>query len=88
MTMITTVTSKGQVTIPKSIRDQLNIAPFDQLIFSFKKNKLEATKIKKRSLMDAYGMLRNTGLKVTKADMKRAVAEGIVEKFKRNSKNE
>jgi AbrB family looped-hinge helix DNA binding protein len=35
VTRITTVTSKGQVTIPKEIRDQLGLKPSDKVMFSF-----------------------------------------------------
>jgi AbrB family looped-hinge helix DNA binding protein len=31
MSKITTMTSKGQVTIPKNVRDQLGLQPFDKI---------------------------------------------------------
>jgi antitoxin PrlF len=34
MGQITTLTSKGQVTIPKSIRDQLRLKPHDKIAFA------------------------------------------------------
>lgn len=34
MQLITTVTPKGQVSIPKQIRDQFGIRPFSKMIFS------------------------------------------------------
>jgi AbrB family looped-hinge helix DNA binding protein len=33
MARITTLTSKGQVTIPKEIRDELGLKPFDKIEF-------------------------------------------------------
>lgn len=34
MTRVTTITSKGQVTIPKEIRDELGLKPRDKIRFS------------------------------------------------------
>ena len=34
MAQVTTLTSKGQVTIPKEIRDQLGLKPSDKIMFS------------------------------------------------------
>jgi antitoxin PrlF len=34
MARITTLTSKGQVTIPKEIRDELGLKPSDKIMFS------------------------------------------------------
>jgi antitoxin PrlF len=34
MAWITTLTSKGQVTIPKEIRDELGLKPSDKIVFS------------------------------------------------------
>ena len=34
MARITTLTSKGQVTIPKEIRDELGLKPSDKILFS------------------------------------------------------
>ncbi len=49
-----TITSKGQTTIPKAVRDRLNLKPGDQLEFVFDEN----------------GALRVVPLNVSLADLK------------------
>jgi antitoxin PrlF len=38
--MTSKVTSKGQVTIPKKIRDQLHVAPGDTLVYEIEGNRV------------------------------------------------
>ncbi|MFZ4802851.1 MAG: AbrB/MazE/SpoVT family DNA-binding domain-containing protein, partial [Chlorobium sp.] len=52
---ITTMTSKGQVTIPKEIRDLLELHSGDRLEFTFEKGgRLVVTPVKK-NVDDLYG---------------------------------
>jgi antitoxin PrlF len=53
----TTLTSKGQTTIPKEIRDSLGLQPFDKLHFSLLSDGTVIMRAKKKSIKSVYGML-------------------------------
>lgn len=56
----TTVTQKGQVTIPAPIRKALGLKKGDQVRFSLSKNKEATLKVaKKTSIMDLFGSLKS-----------------------------
>jgi AbrB family looped-hinge helix DNA binding protein len=53
------VSEKGQVTIPKSLRDQLGIRPGETLDFQEEHGRLVATKVAGRDPVDTvYGVLK------------------------------
>ena len=54
------VTSKGQVTIPKSIREQLRIREQDRLLFSVEGDALLVTPIRRKPLEELRGSLPAT----------------------------
>lgn len=54
------VTSKGQVTIPKTIREQLHIREQDQLLFSVEGDTLLVTPLRRRPLVELRGSLPAT----------------------------
>lgn len=57
--MKSTVSEKGQVTIPKRLRDALGIRPGAVLDFQEQKGRLVATKVTTRDPVDAvYGLLK------------------------------
>jgi AbrB family looped-hinge helix DNA binding protein len=57
--MKTRVSEKGQVTIPKKLRDQLGIRFGDQLDFEVEQGRLVATKVAERDPIDAvWGTLK------------------------------
>ncbi|MBU1085676.1 MAG: AbrB/MazE/SpoVT family DNA-binding domain-containing protein [Candidatus Beckwithbacteria bacterium] len=58
MTISATITSKGQVTIPKSIRDLLDLAKNDLLVFTVKKSKEVVVTPIKTDIMSLYGSLK------------------------------
>jgi AbrB family looped-hinge helix DNA binding protein len=55
-----TVTSKGRVTIPKSVRDSLGIAVNDRLLFIIEENWASLIPIRRDSLADLYKALPAT----------------------------
>jgi antitoxin PrlF len=57
--MLSTVTSKGQVTIPKEIRDRLHIRFNDKVDFVLDGEKVLLTPV--RTLLDLRGAVRTTG---------------------------
>ena len=56
----TTVTSKGQITIPKDVRDALGIAEHDQIIIFVEGDKAIMKPVRKRSLLDFRGALKSS----------------------------
>jgi AbrB family looped-hinge helix DNA binding protein len=58
------ITSKGQITIPKEVRERLGVKPGDSLEFAFEGERLEVRPKKRRSILEFRGVLagRSTGL--------------------------
>jgi AbrB family looped-hinge helix DNA binding protein len=78
-----TITSKGQVTIPKKIRDELGLKPGDKVNFEVdKQGSLNVSK-KKYSIDDTYGMLHRENQKsYTVEDMDEKLTEYFKKKYK------
>jgi antitoxin PrlF len=72
-----TVTSKGQVTIPKRVRDALRLSPGDRIEFLIEKSGKVSVRPGKGDIADLKGILSRTGNKaVSLSEMERAVARG------------
>jgi antitoxin PrlF len=56
-----TVTSKGQVTIPKEIREQMNISAKDELSFVVLRDGRLIVRRKKHDIADLYGAWKKAG---------------------------
>lgn len=54
---IAKVTSKGQVTIPKPIREELGIEEQDRLLFTVEAGRLIVTPVSRHALSDLYASL-------------------------------
>ena len=54
------ITFKGQVTIPKEVRNSLDIKENDSVIFVIQKDHTVLKPLKKKSLKDFYGILPAT----------------------------
>lgn len=76
MQMISTVTSKGQVVIPVSIRNELNIKPFDRVIFEVQGPKFVAEKASTTEAM--YGFVK-TKVGLTDKQLDRVINEATEE---------
>jgi antitoxin PrlF len=57
---MTTVTSKGQITIPKNVRQALGLKAHDQAIFTVEGNRAILTPVRKRPIMELRGTLAAT----------------------------
>ncbi|HOE00492.1 MAG TPA: AbrB/MazE/SpoVT family DNA-binding domain-containing protein [Kiritimatiellia bacterium] len=69
-----TLTSKGQITIPKSIRDSLNLQTGDRLAFSLVGDKQALLQPITTSVDDVYGVLHRPGQKAKSIeDMNRSI---------------
>ena len=52
------ITSKGQITIPKQVREQLGVEPGDALDFHFEDGRLEVRPVRRRRLNEFRGLFR------------------------------
>lgn len=82
-----TMTSKGQITVPKAVRDLLKVGPGDRLGFRIREDggiELVAETVDLRSLI---GMLKHhaePGRPITVEDMDEAIGQAVVEEFDRS----
>ena len=58
-----TLTSKGQTTIPKEIRDSLSIQEGDRMTFTLLPNGTVLMRVKNKSALDVGGRLHKKGRK-------------------------
>jgi antitoxin PrlF len=56
---LATMTSKGQTTIPKDIRDALSLQPQDQIQFTLISDGTVILRAKHRSITELYGILHD-----------------------------
>ena len=58
-----TLTSKGQTTIPKEIRDELGMKPGDRMTFTLMADATVVMRVKNKSITDLAGTLYKKGRK-------------------------
>ncbi len=77
------ITQKGQVTIPKEIRDSLGIRPNDIGEFTINEGAVVFT-VKKGTILDAHRKKTDKKIDFTKARelMEREIASGIVKEMR------
>jgi AbrB family looped-hinge helix DNA binding protein len=63
MSTESTLTSKGQTTIPKDIRDSLGIKSGDRMTFTLMPDGTVLLRVKNKSVMSLAGSLRKKGRK-------------------------
>jgi antitoxin PrlF len=63
MTADATLTSKGQTTIPKEIRDELGIKPGDRMTFTLMPDSTVVMRVKNKKLSELAGVLHKKGRK-------------------------
>ncbi len=71
-----TVTSKGQITIPKDVRDALGIEPGTKVDFVRVSARDYRVRPKNLSVMDLFGILKYDGPTITLEEMDEAIAAG------------
>jgi antitoxin PrlF len=87
LTMLATVTIKGQVTVPKAIREQLNIEQGTQLDFKLNDDGSILVRPLKRSALSIVGLLKRPGrAAVTVEQMNRAVGDAAAARHERSRK--
>jgi antitoxin PrlF len=75
------LSSKGQATIPKAVRDRLQIKPGDRFKFFFHPDGVII--LPKISTARLKGMIPKAAQSVSLEEMDRAIAEGATERFRR-----
>ena len=68
------ITSKGQTTLPKAVREALAAQPGDRLRYTILDGEVRIRTV--RALQQLYGVLKYDGPPVSLDDMERAIAEG------------
>jgi antitoxin PrlF len=82
---VATLTSKGQITLPKDIRDRLGLKPGDRLDFRVdEEGVITARRRKSLKIQDLFGILPNNGVHLTVEEMNDAIAEAVIEKYERS----
>jgi AbrB family looped-hinge helix DNA binding protein len=79
--MEATLSSKGQATIPKAVRDRLQITPGDRFKFFFHPDGVII--LPKISTARLKGMIPKPVQTVSLEEIDRAIAEGATERFRR-----
>lgn len=79
--MEATLSSKGQATIPKAVRDRLQIKPGDRFKFFFHPDGVII--LPKISTARLKGMIPKPAQTVSLEEIDRAIAEGATERFRR-----
>lgn len=80
MGAFTTMTSKGQLTIPKDVRERLNLAPGTRF-FVTERDGVVMARPRNKKLADLAGMLGRppNGASLTVEEMRDAVADAVAE---------
>lgn len=72
---VATITSKGQITIPKAIRDLLGLKPGNRLVFVPRPNGEVIVKAETVDVRSLRGMLKHDGPAVSVEEMNEAIAQ-------------
>lgn len=75
------VTSKGQVTIPKEVREKLQVDAGDRVQFLIRKDGVVELHPQSIALEDLYGLIEYTGEPVTVDEMNRGIASAVSEAY-------
>ena len=78
------VTFKGQITIPKAVREALDIQAGDSVIFMLERGHAVLKPLKKKALLDFYGSFPSKrpypGLETVRKEIHHKMAERIAER--------
>jgi antitoxin PrlF len=85
---VATVTSKGQVTVPKPVRTRLGLSAGSQLRFRVNQAGETVVEVQPVDLMSLCGVIRWNGAPVSLQDMDDAIADSAVEKLQLTSEED
>ena len=78
------LTSKGQVTIPKEVREVLHVDAGDRVQFFIRGDGVVELRPQTGDLKDLYGILAHKGKTVTVEAMNEAIGKAVVQAFKKS----
>jgi len=78
-----TLTSKGQVTVPKDVRDHLRLRPGQELRFELGPDTSAVVRPVDRSIRDGFGMLGKPPRSLTTEEMDEVIRAAVVDKYRR-----
>jgi AbrB family looped-hinge helix DNA binding protein len=81
-----TMTSKGQLTVPKEIRDRLGLAPGDKIEFVPGGDERTVLLRKRRvvELSELFGSLPTNGISLDVEGIDQAIGAAVLERFERS----
>lgn len=80
--VLATITAKGQITIPKSVRDKLALNTGDKIEFLVTDKKEALIRPKSKKVDDIFGKLHKPGRKAVSVDqMNKKIRQRMKEKF-------
>ena len=80
MNGFSTITQKGQVAIPKAIRDYFNIKPSDKIYFEVKNDNIIARRLS--SIDEMRGIVKTNKI-LSKIEYKKKIKRAVLQKFRR-----
>lgn len=80
------ITSKGQITIPKAVRDTLGVRSGDRVHFLVRADGVVEMFPRTRDLLSLAGMLKSKVSGVSVEDMDRVIGDAVVAEFERSTK--
>ncbi len=82
--MLVTVTDKGQVTVPKEIRDKTGIAPGSRLDFELQEDGTLRVRVLKRGADSLFGLVCSPGIQARTVDeMEEGIAAAVGDRNQR-----
>lgn len=78
------LTSKGQVTIPKEVREALHVDAGDRVQFFIREDGVVELRPQTVDLKDLYGILEYKGEAVSVEAMNEAIGKAVVESFEKS----
>ncbi len=85
MSTTAAITTKGQITLPKAIRDKLGVKPGDRVTFREQADGKIVVESASVDLLSLCGILKPKVRGVTVEGMNDAIGEAIVARFKRST---
>lgn len=80
-----TVTAKGQTTIPKAIREKLNLKPGDRIDFVVEADGRVVLRPRNKRLEDFIGILHRPGQRpISVEEMDEGIAKAAAERYERS----
>ena len=85
MSASTAITTKGQITLPKAIRDKLGVKPGDRVTFREQADGKIVVEAATVDLLSLCGVIKPKVRGVTVEDMNEAIGQAVVDRFRRSA---